>query len=143
MANKLRVVIIDDDPAITLMLKAALSKLDHYVLTFPTPSACPLSSGESCTCPQDFPCADVIITDIIMPHMSGIDFFKLQKEKGCKALETNKAFLSATTIESDLEEVKELGYKLFTKPFNLSQIVKWVNECAERVTEGQIPAKLG
>ncbi|NIQ09844.1 MAG: response regulator, partial [Gammaproteobacteria bacterium] len=131
--KKLKIIIIDDDPAINLLLETALSKLGHDVLTFSDPAACPLAQKETYTCSQDLLCADVILTDIVMPNMSGIDLLKLQEERGCRILKENKAFISATTKDEHFEAIAELGYKHFVKPFKLVDIVAWLGECASRL----------
>ncbi len=147
MANtkKLRIIIIDDDPAISLLLKTALKKQGHHVLTFPDPTACPcpVLKKEICFCPQEFPCADIVISDIVMPNMSGIDFFKRQREGGCKAPDVNKALISATANKEHFDAIEELGCNFFKKPFKLVEIVKWIDECAKRIPEDRILAKLG
>ena len=119
--HKLRIIVIDDDPAVNLLLKTALSTRGHHVLTFtdPTECPCPALKQTSCSCPQEFPCADIIISDIVMPNMSGIEFFKVQEAKGCKAFIENKtlrvvAFLNLT-IQKHLKSCsKQCGTR---KPF--------------------------
>ncbi len=147
MANtkKLRIIIIDDDPSINLLLKTALSKQGHHVLTFPDPTACPcpVLKQPFCYCPQEFPCADIVVSDIVMPNMSGIDFFKTQRAGGCKAPNENKALVSATTTQEHFDAADELGCQFFTKPFKLVDIVKWVEECAKRIPEDRVLADLG
>ena len=140
---KLRIIIIDDDPAVNLMLKTALTNLGHHVLSFSDPTACPLLKMESCSCPQEFPCADVIISDIDMPNMSGIDLFKLQKQRGCKAVFENKALVSGTIKKEHFDAIKQLGCKFFHKPFKLVDLTRWVEECAKRIPKGRVLAKLG
>lgn len=136
MANtkKLRVIILDDDPGISLLLEVALTKLGHHVLTFPDPTACPVYTAHETVCQRKTPCADVIISDHMMPNMSGIDFFKLQRKRGCKALDANKALITGAAINDYMKHaVDELGCHLIKKPFKVAKIVEWVEECTERV----------
>ena len=142
MESRLRIIIFEDDPAITDLLKTALTKIGHHVFIYSEATGCPLSREDSCCCQQDFPCADVLISDIVMPHMTGIDFYKRLRSKGCKVIEANKALMSATTREEYLDEVEELGYKIFTKPFRLKQIAQWLNECSDRIPEGRTLAAI-
>lgn len=141
--KKLRIIIIDDDPAINLLLKTALSKLGHHVLVFSDPTACQALHKTACSCPQEFSCADVVISDIVMPNMSGIDFFKRIKEKGCKTLSANKALISATTDSEHFDAIEELGCKFFAKPFKLTELVDWIESCAERIPEDRVLAQVG
>lgn len=143
--NKLRVILIEDDPTITLLLKTVLTKLGHHVVTFPDPTAytCPDLNKTICFCPQEFPCADIFISDILMPNMSGIDFFKRQRAGGCKVPDENKAFISATENEEHFDAIEELGCNYFKKPFKSVELIKWVETCAERIPEDRILAKVG
>jgi DNA-binding NtrC family response regulator len=131
----LRIIIIDDDPAINLLLKTALVQRGHHVSTFSDPAACLALKKTTHSCLQGSSCADVIISDVVMPGISGIDFFKLQTARGCKTPEGNKAFISATTRQEHFDAIAELGYKFFNKPFKLLEIVKWVESCADRVSD--------
>ena len=143
--KKLRIIIIDDDPAINLLLKTTLTLRGHHVLTFLDPTACPclVLKKEICFCPQEFPCADIVISDIVMSDISGIDFFKRQREVGCKTPDVNKALISGTAYEEHSDVVEELGCNFFKKPFKVVEIVKWIEECAKRVPEDRILAMLG
>jgi CheY-like chemotaxis protein len=133
-AKALRIHIIDDDPAISLLLARVLSSLGHQVSTFPDPTACPIYTSPSCNCPQDFPCAEVIISDIMMPNMNGIEFFTLQRKRGCKALDANKALMSAAKLTHQ-DDIKKLGCHFIKKPFSISDIRQWLEECAARIPE--------
>lgn len=142
MTAKLRVLLLEDDPSLSALLKTVLSKRGHQVMAFTDPTACPVFVNPECKCPQEFPCADVVISDITMPNMTGVEFFKLQRERGCKALDANKALMSAANQEN-LAAVDELGCHFFKKPFRLAEIISWVDECATRVPEGRILAQSG
>lgn len=141
--TKLRIIIFEDDTALANLLKLALSNEGHHVLTFTDPTLCPIFKKRECECPQEFPCADIVISDISMPHMTGIDFFKLQRKRGCKALDENKALMSATHGKDYSDEIKQLGCHYFKKPFKLTEIIQWVNECAMRIPEDRTLAALG
>jgi CheY-like chemotaxis protein len=143
--QKLRTIITDDNPAITLLLKKILQKQGHHVLTFPDPTACPcpVLKKENCFCPQEFACADIVISDIVMLNMSGIDFIKRQREGGCKTPDAHKAIISATADKEHIDAIEELGCNFFKKPFVLVEIVKWIEECAKRIPEDRILPKLG
>ena len=136
-ARTLRIHIIDDDPAISLLLVKILTSLGHQVTTFSDPTACPLYTSPACECPQNFPCADVIISDIMMPNMNGIDFFTLQRKRGCKALDANKALMSAAILPQQQDAIETLGCHFIKKPFYISDVKQWLKECAERVPEDQ------
>jgi DNA-binding response OmpR family regulator len=135
--NSLRIFIFDDDPSITRLLSLVLSDKGHDVQTFHDPTYCHIYPDNRCECPQDYPCADVIISDIMMPNMNGIDQLRLQRDMGCKAPAKNKALMSAKSDSARIAAVEELGCHFIRKPFRLDDICKWVEECAERLPKNR------
>ncbi len=79
-----RVLIFDDDESVRSMLWQFFDNRGYEVFTFPHPKACPLCDIESCECPLDETCSDIILTDLEMPNMQGIVFLENQLSKGCK-----------------------------------------------------------
>ena len=88
-----------------------------------------LTETAACKCNKQTPCADFFITDINMPGMTGISFIEQQKEKGCKV--SHIAIMSATWSKSEYNKVKELGCKVFEKPFGLNDLLQWMKSCEE------------
>ena len=78
-----------------------------------------------------------------MPHVTDIDFFRLLKKRGCKAPDANKALISATVTSAQEVAVEELGYHSFQKHFTFTEVIKWLDDCAERLPEGRGLVKLG
>ena len=140
--KKLRIIVFDDDPNIRSMLKIALSALGHQVLTYENPTICEVYSKSDSHCPQEFPCADIVITDNMMPKMSGVDYLSLMTERGCKIKTAQKALISAGLSEEQVKYVESLGCRYFRKPFKLSEITAWVKECAEDIPEDSELAQL-
>jgi CheY-like chemotaxis protein len=137
--KKLRIIIFEDDSALASLLKHVLMQKGHDVLVFPDPTACPVYTVHETVCQRKTPCADVIISDHMMPNMSGIDFFKLQRKRGCKALDANKALITGAAISDYMKHaVDELGCHFIKKPFKVAKIVEWVGECAERVRLAEV-----
>jgi len=132
--KKLRIIVLEDDIAMSDLFRKVLQGYGCEVQAFPDPTACVVFNNSECNCPMDKPCADVLITDMMMPNMSGIELLRLQRKRGCKALDANKALMSAITTPYQQEAVKELGCHFFRKPFKLAEIKQWINECAERIT---------
>ena len=132
-SKKLRVAIIEDDIAMSDLLKCILNGFDCDVQTFPDPTFFPVLCTPECNCPVDNLCADALLTDMMMPNMDGIEFLKLQRKRKCKTLNANKALMSAITTPYQQTSVKELGCLFFRKPFKLSEIKQWIDDCAERI----------
>ena len=140
-SRSLRIFVFDDDPSITRLLDLVLTSQGHCVQTFQDPSYCSIYQQQH-QCQQDFPCADVVITDIMMPKMNGIDLLRLQRDKGCRLPAENKALLSAKIDAEQQQAVEELGCHFIRKPFRLSDIVDWVEACAERIPQDRQLAQL-
>ena len=133
--KQLRIIVLENDPTLARLLQLSLENKGHLVDIFNNPEACPIFKTHEKECPQDDPCADVIITDLMMPNISGIDFLSTQRLRGCKAPDANKAIISGAAItEEQQNAIDELGCKFFKKPFRLIELVQWVDECAERVS---------
>lgn len=132
-SKKLRVIVFEDDVTMSALFKKVLQGYGCDVQTFLDPTACPVYRNPECACPMQTPCADVVITDFNMPNMNGIELLRLQRNRGCKALDANKALMSAITTPQQQREIETLGCHFFRKPFRLSEVKQWLNECAERV----------
>lgn len=134
MKKKLQILVFEDDPALVTLLGHALQSTGHDVHFFSEPMDCPIYHDHKAQCPQDRPCADIIISDHMMPNMTGIDFLKLQKMSGCKIPDENKALITGTAMNPELKvSIEELGCHYIKKPFRIVELIKWIDECAQRV----------
>jgi CheY-like chemotaxis protein len=139
----MKILVFDPDNSLRELLKIYLTGHGHEVLAFRDPTVCPLYanlSDEICCCPKDSPCGDVVIIDNKMPHISAIDFLRLQRRRGCKAIDANKAVMSASMTKQLETELAEFGCHHIRKPFQLSQIKEWVDECLGRIILSQRPS---
>ena len=66
-----------------------------------------------------------------MPRLTGVQFVEQQIMQGCK--NTNVALMSGNWSESDLRCAHELGCQVFHKPFKLSDLQTWFNECETKI----------
>lgn len=131
--DRVKILVFEDDPIILKLLKNVLKVRGYDVSDYREPTMCPIYYEPQCTCPKESPCADVIISDITMPKMDGIEFFESQHRRGCKAIPENKALMSSGLTAERKKKVRELGCRYFEKPYRTDEIVRWVDECAERV----------
>lgn len=132
---KLKVLILDSDNSMRELLRIFLHGSGHDTMAYKDPSACPIFNNlldSKCCCPRETPCADVVIADMEMPIISALDFFRLQRERGCKALDANKAVMSCSVNLAVVKAMKIFGCHHITKPFRLTEVRKWVEECAKR-----------
>ena len=79
MATRIRAFIFDDDAPIRSMLVGVLKQRSYEILAFARAAICP-----TCPCPEGHMCADIIISDVSMPNLSGIQFVQHQKMVGCR-----------------------------------------------------------
>lgn len=136
----MRILVFEPDNSLRELLHIYLAGQGHEVLAFPDPAVCPLFANlgaEDSGCPNSSPCGDVVIIDNQMPHISAIDFLKLQRRRGCKALDANKAVMSASMTKQLEEVINEFGCHHIRKPFQLSKINTWVDECLKRVVQSR------
>lgn len=129
--TKLRILIFDDNKFIRSALKDLLSELDYEVFTFQDPIASPLYEKSYCDCKSGKACADMIISDVNMPFVNGLDFIKSQIQKGCKV--TNRALMSGDWTTANLQSAQNLGCHIFHKPFGIREIVQWIDSCQKRM----------
>lgn len=138
--EKIRIIVFEDDPALGTLLKQVLIHKGYDVRIFSNPTACVVFSDHGTQCSQHSPCADIILTDHMMPNMTGIDFLKFQRMRGCKALDANKAVITGSVINKELmDTIDSLGCKIFKKPFKIAEILKWIDECAGRILKSAQP----
>lgn len=137
---KLKILIFDQQCGLRELLKTFLSHQGHEILAFQDPTVCPLYRkllDEQCCCPKESPCADVILADIDMPNINALDFLKLQRRRGCKALDANKAVMSVRMTSALAAAIAEFGCHHIVKPFRLGEIKQWVEECRARLVARQ------
>jgi DNA-binding response OmpR family regulator len=133
-AMQLRVLVFEDEPTILRPICTFLRAQGYEVLGFPTPIACSLVSDDDCKCPHDRSCADILITDMKMPKMTGLEMIHLMADKGCYIPPQNKIVISsAITIEQE-EELESLGCHFLPKPFQLGDLLDLVRACGKNIS---------
>jgi response regulator RpfG family c-di-GMP phosphodiesterase len=131
--RKRRAVIFDDEDAVLAMLREFFILRDYEVLVFRVPSVvCPIQGRDVLAC-GPLPCADVMITDFLMPEMTGIELLRQQSLRGCTMDPRNKAVISGYLDEAKGEKIRELGFTFFEKPLELPTLEHWLSECEQRI----------
>lgn len=137
---KLKTLIFDPDLGLRELLKVYLGGQGHEVLAFKDVTVCPLFRNlhdEHCHCSQERPCADAMLMDLRMPHINAIDFLKLQRQRGCKMIDANKAVMSASMTRALEAAIEAFGCHHIKKPFHLADINTWIEACAARLAARQ------
>lgn len=131
--QRVRVLLIEDDQAFSDLVRKVIQGYGYDVLAFPDPTACPALKDQNSKCPHKYPCADILITDNMMPNMSGLAFLRLQQEGDCKVCAQNKALMTAGVTPGQQKTIDELGCYFLRKPFKLNVLKNWLDECAQRI----------
>ncbi len=133
---RIRVFVFDDNEAIRSMLWHVLDSRGYQVFTFPDPGMCPLHLAPGCQCPENQACGDIIISDLDMPNVNGLEFIENQMKKGCKV--KNVALMSGAWSDEDFQYAQRLGCQLFRKPFTIDEINNWLDKCEEKIHPNRI-----
>lgn len=131
MERKTRIILFDDDQIIRQTLKQVFERKGYEIFVFENPSLIPLQHSHNCQCAENERCADIVITDIDMPHVSGLDFIDKQQKKGCKI--QNIAIMSGSFSEPKIEHAKKLGCSVFSKPFSLIDLIEWIKNSEAQI----------
>jgi len=115
-----KVLVLDDDRDITLLTRSALTMHGYTVVE----SNHPLEALELVRS-QDF---DVILVDIMMPDIDGIEFLRRVKQIRPDA-KTRCAVLTAKRLDEEQRRaIFDLGAEIMTKPFVPMRLVERVTE---------------
>lgn len=140
---KFRAIVFEDDDSVRKLLINILERREYEVVSAQSPAICPVYEDLTTLCPHEFACGDFLITDNHMPLMNGLEFVKLQSQRGCKGVVNNKAIASALWENDDIDVAEQLGCKVFDKPFDISKINKWLDEQEKKVPSDRKLEALG
>ena len=122
MSDAPTVLIVDDEPGIVDSLHKIFERESLRVLTAG-------SGGEALEIIRREP-VSVLITDLIMPGMSGIDLLRASRSL---SPETETVLMTAYgTVENAVEAMKQGAYDFVTKPLKRAQIVRVVGKALEK-----------
>ena len=136
--SQLKIMVIDDDPAICKILSTMFASKGHQVHTYPDPNDTPIVKELEGRCPQESRYADAILVDYSMPNMNGLEFLKLLDQRGFGVASSNRAIITAYATNELRHELDQLGVKYFKKPFRLREINKWLEDCSTRVAQAGV-----
>jgi two-component system response regulator HydG len=116
------VLVVDDEPGIVDSLHKIFERESLRVLTAG-------SGGEALEIIRREP-VSVLITDLVMPGMSGIDLLRASRSL---SPETETVLMTAYgTVENAVEAMKQGAYDFVTKPLKRAQIVRVVGKAIEK-----------
>lgn len=129
MSGHKRILVVDDEKDVLLIIKRTLEKWGYIVDTFYRPEEA-LGHFQ-----KNRRAYDLILCDIRMPGMSGFEFATLVRQ-----LDTNVKLLLMTAFEADSAAIKEAlpAVKiddLLKKPFVITEICKIVDKHLAKLNE--------
>jgi DNA-binding NtrC family response regulator len=128
---KLRALIFEDNEDLLSLIISIFEERDYEVFGFSQAGSCPLFLKQDCPCPFDYVCADIIITDINMPGVNGLDFIENQLHQGCKA--KNIIVMSGAWSSKEIKKAQRLKVQIFQKPIRIDKFIKFVKRIKKRV----------
>src|SRR6185369_14500920 len=121
-ANAPTVLVVDDEPGIVDSLHKIFERESLRVLTAG-------SGGEALEIIRREP-VSVLITDLMMPGMSGIDLLKASRSL---SPETETVLMTAYgTVENAVEAMKQGAYDFVTKPIKRAHLLRVVGKALEK-----------
>src|SRR6516165_1251037 len=116
------VLVVDDEPALADSLQKILERESLRVLTAG-------SGGEALDLVRREP-VSVLITDLMMPGMSGIDLLKASRSV---SPETETVLMTAYgTVENAVEAMKQGAYDFVTKPIKRAHLLRVLGKALEK-----------
>ncbi len=131
-ANKANILVVDDEPSIREFLQIMLKREKMNVEVAPNGRVAFERYSE-----QAF---DVVISDIQMPEMSGIELLGKIKEKNPEAVVIMITAFGST--ESAVEAMKLGAYDYLTKPFKIDDVKARIAKALEKKTLVQDNARM-
>jgi DNA-binding NtrC family response regulator len=80
---------------------------------------------------SDGSCSDIIVSDIYIPTVQGLKLIKERIDKGCGV--KCRALMSTNWTDREWQYAQSLGCRLFAKPFDLKEMLKWIDDCARQI----------
>ena len=122
MEKALKILVVDDDPLVGEFLRDALCQLGHEVAVVQSGI-----EGLKELLLQEF---DLVICDMMMPGMDGLEFLKAVKER---RLSADVVIITGfASIESAVEALKLGAYDYIQKPVRQEVLLSLVNRVAEK-----------
>jgi len=138
ISDRKRAIILDDECGIRCLVGFILSSSGYSVTAYSSPAEgaifshpdeCPMASGHGELFDESPSCAELIITDIDMPFISGIEFVRKIRCVGCQV--RHVAIMSGKWTKEMMLEAEALGCKTFIKPFGARELQDWVSSFEE------------
>ena len=123
--SRTKILVVDDEPTICSMMNVFLTQIGYEVRT--------VNSGEDAITVFDDDPPDMVLLDISMPGMRGIDVLQLMKHR--KA-DCGIIMLSAYGDDQTIQEAMDMGaYCYIQKPMELMDLKQRLEELHQHISE--------
>ena len=136
---KYRTIVCEDNENVREIFNYILQERGHEVFSFEDAGDCPLSSLTECKCNHMNPCTDLIISDISMPKVNGLEFIENLKNNGCRI--KNIALVSGYWTEEYISKAKKFGCAVFHKPVAPEELFEWIDTCEKDIDPQRVLLK--
>ena len=126
------ILIVDDDPEMRSLISDLLNDRGHQVTT--------THSGKEALTLLSKQTFEVILTDLRMPEMDGIDL--LREVKQIPAMPNVVLMTAFGTVETAIEAMKQGAYDYLTKPVKSDELVRVVERAVREATLRQEVSRL-
>lgn len=116
------ILVVDDDPVAAELLTEVLEKEGYYVQM--------VNRGTDAIRMGETTSFDVVITDLKMPEVSGIDILKAFKRLHPKT--TTIVITAFGSFDTAVEAIRNGAYDYISKPFKIEEIKLKVQRCLEQ-----------
>ena len=115
-------LIVDDDPAIQLVLADRLEALGYQVIT--------AADGRTGLALLDQASPQLVLLDLQLPDMDGLEVLKAMRQREAEV--TVVIITAYGTVERTVQAMREGAYNFITKPFEPDHIALTVQRALER-----------
>jgi CheY-like chemotaxis protein len=123
-----KAIVFDDDNLFRNIFTKIFRAKEIEVTTYPSPSLYFCSDPSVNSCPVETPCVNFLLTDNLMPGMTGLAFLTRLKHMGCKIPDCHKAIISAYWSDEELLTAKQLVSHVFVKHDSKELISSWIED---------------
>ena len=137
---KYRALLCEDNEFVRDIIKFVLDERNYEVFPFEDAADCPLNSTTECFCDAENLCTDIIISDVSMPKVSGLEFVDNLRRKGCRI--KHIALISGYWTDQDITRAEEIGATVFHKPFHPEVLSEWLDECEKNIDPKRVLSEI-
>jgi DNA-binding response OmpR family regulator len=122
---KTRILLVDDEVAMTRLLKMNLEGTENYIVRVENSAAAALDAGERF-------CPDLIVLDVMMPHLDGGALAQLFKESAVLK-DVPVIFLTAAATKAEISSRggRIGGLPFMAKPLDVPEVIACIERCID------------